>query len=235
MSEYCDFGDTLEDMLRHRLVCGINDKRVQRRLLAEPRLTFAKALELAQAAETAESNAKQLEQVTQSTVCARIILEKKGCGSHRQITASREIVRCYRCGGKHNSDRCYFKNSNCHQCGKTGHIAKVCRSKQRDSKPVGQAKQGSKSFQRTHHVESAGGAEEQDPYDEQLFNMPCKFSSPLMITVQVNQAKLQMEVDAEASTSIISYNTFMEGWPALQRPQLHQSHKKLRTYTGEES
>ena len=80
-------------------------------------------------------------------------------------------------------------------------------------------------------MESAGGAEEQDPYDEQLFNMPCKFSSPLMITVQVNQAKLQMEVDTGASASIISFDTFMEGWPALQLPQLHQSHKKLRTYT----
>ena len=67
-------------------------------------------------------------------------------------------------------------------------------------------------------MESAGGAEEQDPYDEQLFNMPCKFSSLLMITVQVNQAKLQMEVDTGASASIISYDTFMEGWPALQRP-----------------
>ena len=59
--EYCNFGDTLEDMLRDRLVCGMNDKRVQRRLLAEPGLTFAKALELAHVAETAESNAKQLE------------------------------------------------------------------------------------------------------------------------------------------------------------------------------
>ena len=64
--------------------------------------------------------------------------------------------------------------------------------------------------------------------------MNSKFSSPLMITVQVNQAKLQMEVDTGASASIISYDTFMEGWPALQRPQLHQSPKKLRTYTGEE-
>ena len=53
-------------------------------------------------------------------------------------------------------------------------------------------------------------------------------------TVQVNQVKLQMEVDTGASASIISYDTFMEGWPALQRSQLHQSHKKLRTYTGEE-
>ena len=115
-----------------------------------------------------------------------------------------------------------------------GHIEKVCRSKQRESKTVGQAKQRPNSFQRTHHVDSTEGAEEQDPYDKQLFNMPCKFSSPLMITVQVNQPKLQMEVDTGASASIISYNIFMEGWPALQRPQLHQSHRKLRTYTGEE-
>ena len=98
LSEYCDFGDTLEDMLRERLVCGINDKRVQRRLLVEPGLTFAKALELAQAAETAESNAKQLEQVTQSTVVHALSSGEKGGGSNRQITASREIVRCYRWG-----------------------------------------------------------------------------------------------------------------------------------------
>ena len=123
--EYCNFGDTLEDMLRDRLICGINDNRVKRHLLAEPGLTFAKALELAQAAETAESNAKQLEQVTQSTVVHTVSSRKKGGGSHRQTAAHREIVKCYRCGGKHISDRCYFKNSNCHHCGKTGHIAKI--------------------------------------------------------------------------------------------------------------
>ena len=41
-------------------------------------------------------------------------------------------------------------------------------------------------------MDSTGGAEEQDPYDEQLFNMPFKFSSPLMITVQVDKAKSQL-------------------------------------------
>ena len=65
-------------MLRDSLVCRINDKRVQRRLPAEPGLTFAKALELAQAAETAESNAKQLEQVTQSTIVHAVSSGKKG-------------------------------------------------------------------------------------------------------------------------------------------------------------
>ena len=35
----CKFGDSLEDMLRDRLVCGFGDVRLQKRLLAEPELT----------------------------------------------------------------------------------------------------------------------------------------------------------------------------------------------------
>ena len=54
LSEYCNFGTALNDMLRDRLVCSIMDQRIQRRLLAEPDLTLAKALELTQAAEAAE-------------------------------------------------------------------------------------------------------------------------------------------------------------------------------------
>lgn len=30
LSEHCEFGDTLNDMLRDRLVCGISDQRIQR-------------------------------------------------------------------------------------------------------------------------------------------------------------------------------------------------------------
>ena len=33
LSEHCDFQNTFEEMLRDRLVCGINDEQIQRRLL----------------------------------------------------------------------------------------------------------------------------------------------------------------------------------------------------------
>ena len=49
-------------MLQDRMVCGIADGHVQRQLLAEPDLTLKKALELAQAQETAEKGAQQLQQ-----------------------------------------------------------------------------------------------------------------------------------------------------------------------------
>ena len=52
LSEFCEYGETLNEMLRDRLVCGIDDERTQRRL-AEKELLFARALEIARATEAA--------------------------------------------------------------------------------------------------------------------------------------------------------------------------------------
>ena len=40
LAEHCNFGETLDEMLRDRLVCGIANPAVQKRLLTEPELTF---------------------------------------------------------------------------------------------------------------------------------------------------------------------------------------------------
>ena len=40
LSENCEFGATLDEMLRDRLVCGARDNKIQRRLMAEPKLTL---------------------------------------------------------------------------------------------------------------------------------------------------------------------------------------------------
>ena len=61
LAQDCNFETTLKQMLRDRLVCGINDDRVQRRLLAETDLTFERAFKIAVAAEAACKNAKDLQ------------------------------------------------------------------------------------------------------------------------------------------------------------------------------
>eukprot|EP00731_Ephydatia_muelleri_P024460 Em0016g731a len=69
----CDFGASLEEMLRDRLVCGIKDEHFQRRLLAEPNLTFKKAQDIAQALESADRSTADLQQqvqVLQTTIPA---------------------------------------------------------------------------------------------------------------------------------------------------------------------
>ena len=48
-------------MLRDRLVCGVNNAAIQRRLLAEGDLTLAKAMDIAQGLESAATNAQLLQ------------------------------------------------------------------------------------------------------------------------------------------------------------------------------
>ena len=60
LAEFCNFGTTLEKMLHDRLVYGINDPWVQKKLLAEQDLRFAKALAIAQGSESADRNLKEL-------------------------------------------------------------------------------------------------------------------------------------------------------------------------------
>jgi len=218
-------------MLRDRLVCGINDPRLQRRLLAETDITFAKALELAQAAEAADRNARELEKAAPvHTVSAHDRPAKEG-GARRTLN-----VTCHRCGGKHLADRCCFKESDCHYCGKKGHLAKVCRSRLKGNATKGPRNQTPRSRGKTPNQTAHHIADEGDSPDATytLFHIPGSRASPLVESLMVNNAKLSMEVDTGASASIISEETYEKSWPEADRPQLTPSTRKLRTYTGEE-
>ena len=59
LAEHCQYKDTLKEMLRDRLVCGINHDGIQQRLLAEKGLN-EKALELALVIESAEKDTKEM-------------------------------------------------------------------------------------------------------------------------------------------------------------------------------
>ena len=58
---HCQFGDKLNEMVRDRLVCGVNDIRIQNRLLQESSsLTYEKAFQIAQSIELAAKDAAAL-------------------------------------------------------------------------------------------------------------------------------------------------------------------------------
>ena len=60
LAQWCKFGDTLNDMLRNCLVCGVNEETIQRRLLAESGLTLKKALEITQGLGAAARNVREI-------------------------------------------------------------------------------------------------------------------------------------------------------------------------------
>ena len=62
LSEFCNFHE-LEKMLRDHLICGVNNNRIQQRLLAETgELTYQKARDIAIAMESAAKHSKELAQ-----------------------------------------------------------------------------------------------------------------------------------------------------------------------------
>ena len=68
LTEHCKFGlALLSEMLRDRLVCGINDHSIQKRLPGESDLDFDKALGIATSMEAAAANARDLSKATQQT------------------------------------------------------------------------------------------------------------------------------------------------------------------------
>ena len=118
LAMHCEFGGNLEDALRDRLVCGLRHDTIQRRLLSEKGLTYAKAMELARAMEAADRDTKAFKPHEQP------ILKLNDRNSK-----FRDRSACYRCGrANHTADHCKIKDAACHRCGKVGHIAPVCRS-----------------------------------------------------------------------------------------------------------
>ena len=130
LSEYCKFGDSLAQILRDRLICGINNDRMQRHLLAESKLTFEKAYKLVQAMETADHDAREL----QGPPTAAVNKLNRGTDKNfptgrRPPTHKSSQNNCYSCSGKHSANDCRFRQSECHFCKKVGHIERACRSK----------------------------------------------------------------------------------------------------------
>ena len=134
-SQHCEFGESLNDMLRDRLVCGINDSRIQRRLFSEPNLTFQKAFDLALAMEIADKDTQDMQKATHFQHSDVHVLQqhksslKKKSFPVSSRSSSVTGSHCYRCGTSHLGQSCWAKEVICHYCHKKGHISKVCRSK----------------------------------------------------------------------------------------------------------
>ena len=132
LTQHCEFGTILNDMLQDRLVCSIQDKQIQRRLLSEPNLTLDKAIDLAQTMETAEKD-------LQGTQNQGSWVNHLGSTRRKSPTTSNsQDTQCYRCGGKHAAPTCSYKDVECYKCKKKGHLAHTCRSTFKARKPTPQ-------------------------------------------------------------------------------------------------
>lgn len=248
LAQDCNYGVTLNQMLRDRLVCGINDDRTQRRLLSETDLTFDSALSLAQAMETANRNVQDLQQKAGASchVIQRSGPERTGQkreGRPRAAGDRDRLKDCYRCNGKHLPSDCRFKTEKCHACGMTGHIARACRNRKKEDaekrterRPRERERRGARES--SARYQSHRVSEGSDPSDEHAFslysvkgNIGLEREPPYRVCMGVNGEPVTFEIDTGCSFTIMNESTFKE--KVKNAPRLRKIHLDLRTYTRE--
>ena len=126
LTEECNFCENcLPDLLRDRLVVGINDETIQKRLLSESTLNFQKAKDIAVGMDSTAKNARDITRSVTGTLQAEkpqkasvhhLKSKSKPFKAKGQAQPKKTLQpscekrsykkQCYRCNGYHDPDKC---------------------------------------------------------------------------------------------------------------------------------
>ena len=130
-SQHCEFGDLREGLIGDKIVLGIQDKKIQKRLLSETDLSFDKAVSICRAAEEVKVQAKEM-QSNKTDTASRVDLVKQK-SKERLKPANRKpakmIKNCKYSGGSHLQAECPTYGRKCNICFKSNHFSKVCKQR----------------------------------------------------------------------------------------------------------
>ncbi|XP_070379308.1 uncharacterized protein [Dermacentor albipictus] len=221
LADTCNFGTSLDRMLRDRIVCGLQDNSVHRQLLSKASLTRSEAEEIALAVEMAEENVKTLKNAP----------EEEGVHMLRNMYALPESrPPCFRCGKTgHDPRTCRFRSAKCYRCQQRGHVRKMCpgQADSRTREPFTWLHQQINAV----HL-SAGNCN--DLGSEALFLVETSDNfvgnihtvKAVMCTLLWNGIAIKMQLDTGSQVSIITWPTYVQhqdAWPKLQESQLKLS------------
>ncbi|XP_064468815.1 uncharacterized protein LOC135383143 isoform X1 [Ornithodoros turicata] len=212
MAAKCEFGQFLDDALRDRFVAGLRNPAIQTGLLKKKELTFETACEFAKSVELAERESRGFRPVagTDAEVHAIKKTSRKPVSGSETRTAKN---KCYRCGEEHDANSCRYRKTRCYHCKRTGHLSRVCRSRQTTADAV-------------HNVD------DEQPDSELLLYSVYHVGTtkrPYEVEVRLEGMTVKMQVDTGAAVSLLSESLFKL---LKQPPSLAQCALKLKTYGG---
>ncbi|XP_032069854.1 uncharacterized protein K02A2.6-like, partial [Thamnophis elegans] len=249
---HCEFRD-LDEALLDRLVCGLRDLKLQKRLLTKTDLSFQTALDEVRASEMAEASLATIAKARTATSTQAANAFNTVAGSpdsesedsdaetqdedinrleeanrkswHRRKGNSKSA--CSGCGGNHERAECRFRQALCQQCGRKGHIARVCRAAQPMSSPESQT-EGSRPYRTKKARTDCHAILRNSNHDLSCHLLQKK----IQLAVTIEGKPCEMELDTGSATSIVSWSTIKRLLPQLSKRQLQDCHLTLRDYQG---
>ena len=132
LSENCEYGNLHEEFIRNKIIVGIKDADLSKKLHLNLKLTLETAIADARQSE----QAKKQQAVVRGSSTTTVEAVKSG---HRPRHAPRSRLpgvtprpqTCTRCGKSppHGKPQCPAREATCHACHKKGHYKRCCRTK----------------------------------------------------------------------------------------------------------
>ncbi|UYV63270.1 K02A2.6-like, partial [Cordylochernes scorpioides] len=137
LAQECEFENLTESLIRDRLIIGILDREVKRKLLEDPQLTLPRAISIAVISESTCSQVaslneqKMIEKIEKRNWVKDTIRMENAEAGPSGINPRREriIEPCKWCGQRHKYGKCPAYGKKCNACGKTNYFSVVCRTK----------------------------------------------------------------------------------------------------------
>lgn len=117
--ETCEYGAFRDDLLRDRIVIGIKNRDIRKKLLTKPDLTLEQTIDICKIDEVTVQRLKNLEQDESKSI--------------NKIEKKQFLKICKFCGNKHKfiKGSCPAYGKNCNKCGGKNHFEKVCKREKR--------------------------------------------------------------------------------------------------------
>ena len=239
LTAHCKFGNFLQEALRDKLVCGLNNKMIQERLLCEADLSWDSACKIAKAQEAAIKDAAQLQ------------------GGAQKVHAVKEehSTRCFRCGRRHKPDVCWYKDETCDSCGRKGHLSRQCKNKESKKESRSDKRrpdkgshrrrrrhsQKKRSHKKVHNVEKSSDSESHTDYESSEYSEVetyaisiksiGKGNDAILIPIEIAGKEIEMELDTGSAVTIMTSKDFEK--VSKGKWQVKPTKVLLKTYTGE--
>ncbi|CAL9695031.1 unnamed protein product [Knipowitschia caucasica] len=218
----CNFGELREELVRDRLVCGINNDHLRKVLLRDSDLTLAKAISVCQIHEMTEEHNKSLMSPQSSATNVDAVQNNytKRRNTERfdrsNAKPTQLINNCNNCGGSHSAARikCPAYGQQCNACKRMNHFKKCCRSRPqydrlKQEKSVHQVytehKEESDSDSNTYYVNGITLDLAVDSTVAQTNERVEAFT-----TLRINDKTIEMKVDTGAKCNVLSTKTFLK-------------------------
>ena len=229
-AQTCQFDNLRDSMIRDRLVLGVSSQRVRKRLLRQEDLGLDKAVKICQAAEAIEKQILTLAQKGVSSSDTSVnYCNKRGRRQQQRkpfqpSTKQKPATKCSCCDTTHAPRACPAYGKACNKCGKSGHFARVCRSKPKDGKVRCVSHYDPTDRYVSHYDPTDRCVSHYDPTDgtaemfvDMVKNADTATDNKWTQKLRVDNCTISFKLDTGSAVSIISAQQCIKPAPKLEK------------------